>query len=121
MNTPETPRTTRDRDVRLTRRLRAGMVSAGVLGSFGVAGMVGYAAVHAGQAGSTAVPTSQGNGTTSPQSSGQTSQQFLGEGDDGGEQGDDGGGQLANPFSNQAPPQLQQGFGSLPQGQTSGS
>ena len=110
MDAFETPRTTRDRELRRTRRLRAGMVSAGVLGSVGVAGVIGFAAVNATHPATTTVTTpnaSQGNGQT-----------FVLRGDDGSEGGDDGF-QQSQPF-NQAPPQVQPGLGS-PHAQSSGS
>jgi hypothetical protein len=107
MDAPENPRSTRDRDLRLTRRLSAGVVSAGVLGSLGVAGVVGYTAAnaHHSAASGSAPATSQGQNPT-----------YVLQGDDGGE-GDDGGGWQLQ----QAPPQLQQGLGSAPHAQSSGS
>lgn len=110
MDAFETPRTTRDRDLRRTRRLRAGMVSAGVLGSVGVAGAIGFAAVNA-----THPAATTGTTSNAAQNNGQT---FVLRGDDGGEGGDDGF-QQSNPNSLQLP-QVQPGFGS-PHAQSSGS
>jgi len=99
------PSIRRDAQLRAVRRLRVGLVSAGVISSLGVAGYVASSTTSpapAQPAPSTGLPGT----STAAQDDGGT---FATPGDDGGEWGDDGSTGLSQ---QQAPPSLQQGFGS---------
>jgi hypothetical protein len=124
------PSAQRDAHLRLVRRLRVGLVSAGVAGSLGVAGVVATHAPNATsgdsssgsgqpvQVGGTTTPGTTTPGTTTPGTSGDDG--FSGWRDDAGE--DDGGRAQQQPQQQtqlQAPG-LQQGFGRS-HGSTSGS
>jgi hypothetical protein len=96
----------RDHGVRRSRRIRSGVVAAGVAGSIGLAGLAAVTTISAGQSGA------------QPQSGGLSIWQIAQPqgGDDSGEESDDGGGgqalsqqqqfqqpQLPQPGTNQAP------------------
>ena len=108
------PSAQRDATLRLVRRLRVGLVSAGVAGSLGVAGVVATQAPNATSGGSSPRPVQpvQLGGSTSG------GDDFSGWQDDAGE-GDGGQAQPQQQTQPQAPG-LQQGFGRS-HGSTSGS
>lgn len=102
----------RDRDLRRSRRLRTGLVAAGVAGSLGVAAVVGYGAVSAGAGRSAATGQTNQNHQTTPNNQGAQTASSAGQvrfGDDVGER--DGGGFSLLQQSGPAP-QLQSGSGS---------
>jgi len=129
----------RDRKLRTARRLGAGIVATGVVGSLGVAGLVGLSSLQNGSTSaatttnpsttnpSTTNPSTTNPSTTNPSTSSQQStvrQQAPTRGDDGGsEEGDDGfsfpttGSQTQSQLQ---PPTLQPGSGA-PHASTSGS
>ena len=119
----------RDRKLRTARRLGAGIVATGVVGSLGVAGLVGLSSLQNGStsAATTTNPSTTNPSTTNPSTSSQQStvrQQAPTRGDDGGsEEGDDGfsfpttGSQTQSQLQ---PPTLQPGSGA-PHASTSGS
>ena len=104
------PSAQRDAHLRLVQRLRVGLVSVGVVGSLGVAGLV---ATH---------PTNATSGQTSPRPVQPV--QVAGSGDDSSGWQDDGGGDDGGQAQNQQiqpqAPALQPGFGQS-NGSTSGS
>jgi hypothetical protein len=101
------PSSRRDAHLRLVRRLRVGVVSASVLSSLGVAGVVA-------SSGSAGTPPTSAPGTTSGNVGDDSFSQWQ---DDSGELSDDSGGL---PSQQVAPPTLQQGFGPS-HGSTGGS
>ena len=124
----------RDLQLRRARRARIGVLSAGVIGSLGVAAAVGIPALQAQPASAPGSAAPDGQSSFSQWQAGQSQNQNLGEddqvlpgGEDDGEnglQGDDGQ-QQVDPWAQQhqqqaPPPGLQQGFGPS-HGSTSGS
>ena len=124
----------RDRKLRTARRLGAGIVATGVVGSLGVAGLVGLSSLQNGSTSaatttnpSTTNPSTTNPSTTNPSTSSQQStvrQQARTRGDDGGsEEGDDGFSFPTTSSQTQTqlqPPTLQPGSGA-PHASTSGS
>lgn len=107
----------RDADLRLVHRLRVGLVSAGVLGSLGVAGVVAASAGERVSADpSRPVDPVPQQGQAQVQGAPQDDDSFSEWNDDGGD-----GQQPTDPWGQQQPPpSLQQGFGSS-HGSTGGS
>lgn len=128
MNPYVPPEEQRDRQLRRTRRLRAGIVSAGVVGSLGVAAAVAVPTIQAANQAAPGSGSTEGHSFslwqdgTSASNGGSTAQSQV-RGDDEGE-GDDGASQQnqQNQLNQQQVPvpSLQQGFGPS-QGTTSGS
>lgn len=109
----------RERKLRTARLLRAGLVTTGVAGSLGLAGLVGWPALHSATTGQ--APSGPA-GTQTQQPAQQTQLQPRYTGDDGeGEGGDDGYSFPSAPRVNQPGPTLQQGGGGAPHGTTAGS
>lgn len=97
----------RDRKIRLARRMRAGVISAGVAGSLGLAGGIAV----------TATNHSTGHSTDSATGKDQASRQLSDDDSDDSESS----GRSAPLGGTQAPPSLQQGLGGSSHGSTGGS
>lgn len=122
----------RDRNVRLLRRIGAGVVSLGVFGSLGLAGFLAGSQPQAGTAaGSTGESTQGGTSVTTQGSSRSSFDQWLRQlrqaagqrSDDGGEGVDDGGRAVVPlpQLGTGQPPALQPGSSSAPHATTKGS
>ena len=112
----------RDRSLERARRIKVGLVSAGVVGSLGFAGLAGWSTVSARYAAQQSVASGSIENEQDQSFSQWLANRLGGDdatGEDGDGSGDDGEQQLP---SNQAPPELGPGTGGAPaHGSTGGS